>query len=306
MVKLILLWIKTHKLTTVLLFIVAYFLIQSIFGFNTIPRTIPRPNTIKQIESLPTARGELPLPLAYSGTDYYGETPPAPEIKDRMVVKNSNLSLQVKKVNESIKLITDYTNSIGGYMVDTNLSSPEEAPYGSITIRIPQEKMDEALSYFRSLAVKVVSEQIYGYDVTDEYVDIEARLNTLLANQKRFKEIMDQASNPDDILKIQQQIFSLQDQIDSLRGRQKYMEQTAKMSKITVYLSTDEFALPYAPSEAFRPEVIFKNAVRSLIQNLQKLVSLIIWILVYSPIWLPILILILYIRKRRRTVPKML
>ncbi len=215
-----------------------------------------------------------------------------------MVAKNANLSLQVKNVIETLKRIDEYTVSIGGYMVDSNLSSPKEAPYGSITIRIPQEKLDEALNQFQSIAVKVVSKQVYGYDITEEYIDIETRLNTLTANQKRFKEIMDQATKPDDILKIQQQIFNLQDQIDELYGRQKYMEQTAKTAKITVYLSTDEFALPYTGGESFRPEVIFKTAVRSLIQNLQKIAALFIWIIVYTPLILIIIITSILIRKK--------
>lgn len=294
-------WVKTHKLTAVLLLIVAYFLgrpiFSSFFGYNMPSMRIPSSGSYESnmaMKGLPAVGGGMG-----GGVDYYGEAPPAPEVKDRMVVKNSYLSLQVKKVNESIKQINDYTTSIGGYMVDSDLSSPEEAPSGHITIRIPQEKMDEALSHFRSLAVKVVSEQLEGYDVTDEYVDIEAKLTTLLANQKRFKEIMEKAEKVEEILKVQQQIFDLQDQIDRLHGRQNYMKQTAKMAKVTIYLSTDEFALPYAPSDSFRPEVIFKTAVRSLIKTIQKLSSLIIWIVVYTPIWLPILILILYIRKRR-------
>lgn len=298
-------WVKNHKLTAILLLVVVYFLgrsfFGSFFGFNLTsisPRSVSYESNTA-MKGLPSVGGGMG-----GGTDYYGEAPPAPEVKDRMVVKNSYLSLQVKKVNESIKQINDYTTSIGGYMVDSDLSSPEEAPSGHITIRIPQEKLDEALSHFRSLAVKVVSEQLYGYDVTDEYVDIEAKLTTLLANQKRFKEIMEKAEKVDEILKVQQQIFDLQDQIDRLHGRQNYMKQTAKMAKVTVYLSTDEFALPYAPSESFRPEVIFKTAVRSLIKTIQKLSSFIIWIVVYIPIWLPILILILYIRKRR-AVPKL-
>jgi len=300
-------WIKTHKLTAVLTLIVVYFLSRSFFGLNFSPLNIPRSTSYDanvQMKTLPAVGGGQPMGIGGGGGDYYGEAPPAPEVKDRMIVKNSFLSLQVKKVNETLKVITDYTTSIGGYMVEANLSSPEEAPYASVTVRIPQEKLEGALSHFKSLSVKVISEQVSGYDVTDEYVDIEAKLTTLVANQKRFKEIMDQATKPDDILKIQQQIFDLQDQIDRLVGRQKYMEQTAKMAKATIYLSTDEFALPYAPSGSFRPEVIFKTAVRSLIVNLQKLAAFIIWILVYAPIWLPILILILYFIRKKRAAGK--
>jgi len=72
------------------------------------------------------------------------------------------------------------------------------------------------------------------------------------------------------------------------------------MSLVTVYLSTDEYTLPYAPSEPWRPDVIFKTAVRSLIGNLRGIASTAIWLVVYSVIWVPVLILVLYIRGRKK------
>ncbi len=77
------------------------------------------------------------------------------------------------------------------------------------------------------------------------------------------------------------------------------------MAKVTIYLSTDEMALPYAPSNAWRPAVIFKLAVRSLIGSLRSLASVLIWIVVYSVIWLPILIAILLLRKKIKSDSKL-
>src|SRR3972149_11088141 len=101
-------------------------------------------------------------------------------------------------------------------MVRSSLSQPEEAPYATIVLRVPSSKLREILAYFRSLAIKVASEDIQGYDVTDEYVDIAARLETLQKTKVRFEEIMDQAFKIEDILRVQQEIINLQSQIDSL------------------------------------------------------------------------------------------
>ncbi|PIR08533.1 hypothetical protein COV53_02500, partial [Candidatus Gottesmanbacteria bacterium CG11_big_fil_rev_8_21_14_0_20_37_11] len=226
--------------------------------------------------------------------------PPTTDVTNRMVVQNSYLSLVVKKVADTLQSIKTYTTSIGGYMVNSDITNPEDNSSGNITLRIPSEKLEDALSKFRSLSVKVASERLNGTDVTDQYVDNEARLTVLNANMTRFKEIMSQANELSDILNIQQQIFSLQDQIDRIKGSNKYMEQTAKMSLVTVYLSTDEYTLPYAPSEPWRPDVIFKTAVRSLIGNLRGIASTAIWLVVYSVIWVPVLILVLYIRGRKK------
>jgi hypothetical protein len=109
---------------------------------------------------------------------------------------------------------------------------------------------------------------------------------------------MDQAKLVPDLLSVQRELINLQSQIDSLKGQQKYFEQSAKLSKITIYLSTDELALPYAPDNSWRPAVVFKEAVRSLIYNLRSLANLIIWLVVYSPIIIVGLLAFFFLRHK--------
>lgn len=236
-------------------------------------------------------------------SSYYpgNPAPPTTNVKDRMVVQNSYISLVVRNVSETLTKIRTYTASIGGYMVNSSITNPEDNSSGDISLRIPSDKLEEALSKFKGFAVKVASENLTGSDVTDQFVDNEARLQVLNANMVRFKEIMNQAKEVSDILNVQQQIFNLQSQIDSIKGQNNYMQQTAKMALVTLYLSTDEYTLPYTPSEPWRPEIIFKTAVRSVIANLRGLASTIIWIAVYAVFWLPVLLLIIYFRRRSKT-----
>jgi hypothetical protein len=78
------------------------------------------------------------------------------------------------------------------------------------------------------------------------------------------------------------------------------LEKTAKLAKITLYLSTDEYVLPYAPTTPFRPEVIFKQAVRSLVGTLRGLVRLGIWLGVYSVIIVPVGLMIWFFSRKKR------
>lgn len=216
---------------------------------------------------------------------------------DRLVVTETSLSLVVDDVRETAEAIVEKAESEGGFMVSRSLSQPEEAPYGYLSIRVPSDRAEEVLGYFRDLAVKVVSEQVLARDVTDQYEDIGKKLATLEQTKSRLEEIMAQAQKIEDILTAQEKVINLQNQIDSLKGRQEYLEKTAKLSLITVHLSTDELSLPYQPSETFRPQVIFKQAVRSVILTLRGLVEGLIWLGVYGVIWLPILILIFVFKR---------
>jgi len=225
---------------------------------------------------------------------------PPVESEDRLIVEKSSMSLVVSQVREVADKIIDHAKQVGGFMVSTSLTRPEEAPFAAVVIRVPADKFRETLDYFRNLAIKVSSENILGTDVTAEYIDIKARLTTLEKTKVKFESILDQATRVEDILKVQRELINLQDRVDALKGRQEYLEQTAKLAKITVYLSTDELALPYAPAKPFRPAVIFKLATRSLIRTLRSTVTLLVWLGVYAVIWLPIILVIFFIKKRKK------
>lgn len=287
-------YLKTHKLTALLLLIVAYFLWQ-----NYLPRpyyNLGAPSVSRQyaVDDMAESAG-APAAFKSSGLSILPPVEPdyAPEpgVSDRLVIQESDLSLLVKDVRQTVNQILDYAVQNGGYMVSSSLNQPEEAPFATVVVRVPADQLDQILEQYRSLAIKVSSENLSGRDVTDEYLDINTRLERLRKTQAKFEQLLDQATNFDQILRANQEIINLQNQIDQLIGRQQYLEQTSQLARLTIYLSTDELALPYTPSETFRPAVIFKLAVRSLVKTFRGLATNFIWIAVYSAIWLPALIL---------------
>ncbi|KKR68142.1 MAG: coiled-coil protein [Microgenomates group bacterium GW2011_GWA2_40_6] len=199
-------------------------------------------------------------------SEYYPGRQVAPtDTSSRLVIQNSSLSLQVKDVAEVISDIEITAKGLGGFLVNSDLSKPEGAASGTISVRVPENRRTEAMTAFKKMAVKVVSESVTGTDVTDQYEDLGARLDVLNKTKIKFEKILDKATAINDLLNVQRELISLQSQIDSVKGQQKYYEQSAKLSKVMVYLSTDELALPYAPTNEWRPMVIFKDAVRSLV-----------------------------------------
>jgi len=288
-------WFKSNKLTVILIIAVGYLLWRQ----NSGPITPLLMSSRQGISQEMAIGGALPK---YGG----GFIPPVDNIAptdttDRMVIKESNLSLVVKDVAESIKIIQTAAEKSGGFLINSHLVKPQEAGSGSISVRVPESKLTETLAEFRKAGLRVTDEYISGLDVTDQYVDLEARLATLNKTKVKFEQILDQAIQVQDLLNVQRELVNLQQQIDSIKGQQQYLSQSAKLSRITVYLSTDEFSLPYSPSDPWRPNVIFKLAVRSLVSNLRNLCSALIWILVYSPIWIPILIVVWLFSRRKKS-----
>jgi hypothetical protein len=236
------------------------------------------------------ARGVMPVPI---------NNPPPIAGPDRLLVQDTSLSLVVRAVDQTITAIETIATQNGGYLVDSNRYSPEGAASGHITIRVPATNRSQVLEAIKQTGTKVVSESVTGHDVTDQYADLEARISNLAATVARFETIRDQAVNVSQLLEVTREIANLQAQIDSLRGRQQYLAQTAQLTRITISLSTDELALPYAPDRPWTPAAIFKQAVRSLIGTFRSVGSLAIWVAVYAPVWAPVAAAAYFIHRRQ-------
>src|SRR4030067_1189473 len=282
-------WIRNHLLISILVLIIAFLLLKSNFT-SPVSFNITRPPSTGVAEVDTTAPstgadlGRLDTPSFSVEQDSASK-----QSSERIVIKNSNLSLLVKDVRSSGDQILAYTKKSGGYMVSTSYNRPNESPFATITVRVPTDKLDAALDYFRSQAIKVTSENLVGTDVTEEFTDIQALLVTYEKTKTKFEAILDKATQIQDILTIQERLISIQTQIDSLKGQEKALKQNADLSKITLFLSTDELALPYTPDKTFRPDVVFKKAVRSLLNTLRVGGEALIWVGVYAVIWVPAL-----------------
>jgi len=285
-------WLKKNKLAVVLILVVVYLFWRQ----NSV---IPCRNYASVSSGIGGSVPEMavaPKSVSRSFSSFLPQAAPV-ETADRMVVQESSLSLVVKDVRDTAEKVSGKAKEAGGYLISSSLSQPEEAPYANLFLRVPADKLNEVLAFYRNLAIKVSSENLFGHDVTDEYVDLEARLATHQKTKEKFEAILKTAVKVQDILEVNRELINLQAQIDDLKGRQKYLEQTAKLAKISVYLSTDELALPYAPSETFRPLVIIKQAVRSLVLTLRKLATAVIWALIYLPIWILLFLGYLLVKK---------
>lgn len=300
-------WIRRNKLASVLALILIFFvLIPNILNFfySSFSNMSSLPLNNASSDAIPAS-----LPDSSSGnvqSSSFQNKQSASVSQNRIVSHEGTLSLQVSSVPTASDAVISQAQALGGFMISNSFSNPGEAPTATIEVRVPAVKLISYLSFVRKQALQVVSEDLTGEDITDQYTDTQSQLATLLAVKSKLEALLEKAVNVQDILDVQQRIIDLQNQIDQVKGQQQYLDQSAKLSKVTLYLSTDDLALPYAPTKAWRPTVIVKYALRSLLTNLQSLGSGVIWIGVYAVIWVPLLVLYIlgrrFLQKGRDTV----
>lgn len=294
-------WVKTHKLLSFNLLVVA-FILFSLLKNAVISGLSYSSDYDKGGISSYNSTGVAPLasPMADRGfspnlsiggmtREEYEDTSIVQSVDEysndgRKVVTNSSLSLLVKDVDITVENVRQKVIGMGGFVVNTNIRRDAEASSSTIEVRVPSDQLVDFSKYLRTLSVKVVYENITGTDITDQYTDYEERLNSLEGIKERLQEIMDEAETVDEIMNVQNRIFSIQSQIDSIKGQLTYMDRSTATSKVTISISTDELSLPYTPVKSWRPDVVIKNAVRSLISTFRAVATIAIWVLVFLPL----------------------
>lgn len=213
---------------------------------------------------------------------------------ERMVIRNADLSIVVKNPSQMMGEISRLAADMGGYVVSSNLSQVEmdrglEVPRARITIRVPSEKLDQALRDIKAGAGRVLSESVSGQDVTREYTDLQSRLRHLENTERKLTEIMNEATDTEDVMRVYNRLVDVQQEIEMVKGQMQYYEQSARLSSISVTIQANEAVQPLEIG-GWQPVGVAKNALQALINTLQFLGDAAIWLGLFV---LPVL-LILY------------
>jgi hypothetical protein len=213
--------------------------------------------------------------------------------RERMVIRNADLTIVVKDPESAMTAITNLAGDLGGFVVSSNLyqsytDTGLPVPEASVTIRVPAEKLGEALEKIKADAVEVQTENQGGEDVTSQYVDLESQLKNLEAAEAQLMEIMKKAEKTEDVLNVFNQLTSIRGQIESIKGQMKYFEESSALSAITVRLVAEETIKPIEIA-GWKPEGTLRDAVQNLIYFWQDFVDFLIVLVVNV---LPILLTI--------------
>ena len=226
------------------------------------------------------------------------EVLPAME-EERMIVRNGEMSLVVEDVIDTRDEIAQLAVKFGGYVVSSRIWGEEQDRTGRISIRIPDNKFDQALAELRDLAVRVTSESTDSQDVTEEYTDLESRLRNAEATESQYLALLEKAEDVEDILRIYDSLSRVRSEIEQIKGRMQYLERISSMSLISVHLEPVATAKPLV-SAGWNALEILKSAVRGIITFGQWLGILVIWLLIFIPVWGTILGVIFWRRRRKR------
>ncbi|HET9588203.1 MAG TPA: DUF4349 domain-containing protein [Anaerolineales bacterium] len=226
------------------------------------------------------------------GYDQSEESSGAAQAQERLVIENADLAIVVRDPRARMQEIGSMAREFGGFVVSSNIyqstSLGREVPEASIVIRVPSQRLDEALDRIKEGAVEIEFENRSGQDVTSQYVDLKSQLAAKEAAEQKLLEIMDQATRAEDVLAIYLQVQSVQTEIEVLKGQIQYLEESAALSAISVRLIAEAGTQPIEVGP-WSVEGAAKEAIQDLILFVQNFAEFLVRFVLYT---LPALILI--------------
>lgn len=212
-----------------------------------------------------------------------------PGSQERLIIRTADMSITAADTEATLAQIAAMADSSGGWVVSSNIyQSSDTYKTGYVTIRVPSEGFQSVLDAIAGLAVEVTNLSTSGQDVTEEYVDLNARLSNQEATAARLRQFLEESTNVEDALAVNVELSRVEGEIEALKGRIQFLEQSSAFSSITVNVSPDALAQPIQVG-GWRPSGVAKDAIEALITMLQVLANAAIWFVLFA---LPILVVI--------------
>jgi hypothetical protein len=261
--------------------------LRDTYGMNT---ALGAPAPAAQAEKAQSGVGTVPFPQVFNG--------------ERALILTGSVSLRASDPWSVSDRVQSIAAGLGGDVISLAQSGSGDQRSAMLTIRVPQARFNDALRQIRDIAdIEVLSSNVEGQDVTDQFIDLEARLKAKTAEEQRYLALLGRAEAIEDILRIDQVLAQVRTQIEQLTAQLNVIKARTTFSTISVQV-IPLLAEPKTDPGAYDPSRTLERAVAALGALMRVVADAFIWALVFG--WLPLTFLGLAMfvaRSRSRTAP---
>ncbi len=168
----------------------------------------------------------------------------------RMIIHQASLSVNVKELDKAQANIEQKVAQYGGYIVESNVyQEDDQTSSGNMVVRIPEKHFEKFLADAEGQAAKVLERNVTGQDVTEQYVDLQSRVKSKRAVEERLLSFMSKAQKTEDLLKISADLAKVQEEIEVMVGKMKYLENQTSFSTVELFMSENKVVVPEIESK---------------------------------------------------------
>ncbi len=219
--------------------------------------------------------------------------------QERQLVRTATVDLRSDDVRKAVGQVKDRAQGVGGFAGQENTTSS----YGSVTVRVPSKELDNLVKGLDKQVGEVTRSEVRSEDVTDQLVDVEARIATQKASVDRLRVLFERAGTTTEIAQIEGELTKRQSELESMQRRSASLQGKVAMATLTVQVSTTPIAPPKEQKAGFGG---------SFLAGWDALVTVFRWITVAVGGLLPFVLVlgvpaavVIYVLRRRKRVTRM-
>jgi hypothetical protein len=181
------------------------------------------------------AQAEAPVEPGF-GTSGDGSSGAQAPQASRMLIYTANLTMEVEKYGDAYSSLQDLIHLTGGYIVGFSEETSQYEKTGLFTIKVPANGFNGFLSKLEQIPSLSLNRSLKAQDVSEEYVDLESRLKAKQVVEQRLLSFMEKAVKTDDLVKFSNELAQVQEEIERMKGRMRYLEHNVAYSTVELRL----------------------------------------------------------------------
>lgn len=228
----------------------------------------------------------------------YAEEPPAPPASladiPKKIIKEGTIRYSVRDYKRTHKELTAMIARFGGDIISEQESRSETTWEAQLEIRVPSAKFDSCLNTLAGADETLLEKSITSKDVTEDYVDVSARMKARKEVEQRYLDILKQAKNVEDVLKVEAQLKTIREEVEAAQGHLQYIDHNVSMSAIHLsFFQTFSNTTPQGPG-------FFSSILFSIKDGWNHVLGAVISFIGLWPLWVGVAATIIIIRRYRR------
>jgi len=156
------------------------------------------------------------------------------------IIKTANLRFATSNIDESYALIQKSAQQYKAILQNDNTGNDYNSIYRNVTLRIPNQYFDAFINDLSKGVSYFDRKEISAQDVSEEFVDLQARLKAKQTLEKRYLELLSKANKVSEILEIEKELANIREEIEAKQGRLQYLQSRVAMSTITIEMYTEK------------------------------------------------------------------
>ncbi len=175
----------------------------------------------------------MPVPMPMMNSISVGVT-------DRKIVKSASLNLRAQSLDWTVTKIQEIVKNVGGYVENANVTQPLTGVKTAwLSVRVPADRLDVAIDESKKAASSVVGENMNASDMTDQDIDIAARLNAKRAEESALVSLLDRATKVSDVIEVTERLSMVRSEIERLQAEQRSLVGQVAMASISMSITED-------------------------------------------------------------------